>query len=246
MNCWRMIDCAGGIAGAGGIADSLSLDANSILVHQRAFGEFQQPLGRAGKLIMCICDDSNLSTSLAKAKATADDYVISEAAMDDYMIDRPTGRGYVFRKATGGGYVLLKVVADYIVRSQDWVTKMERQLNELLDQQSKPDTLVTPFLQSIAKLATLGKLDEAIDEVIDFFEDRFHQGDTGLAVCDATLGTASVSEINSPDVLLAMLSMTLVEKERIQSRRRFYRRVKRHLQRIYANAEVANLLKGLE
>ena len=100
------------------------------------------------------------------------------------------------------------------------------------------------FLESISSLSQDGKIDEAIDEVIDFFEEALQQDDINL--CEAALNSAIVDVIDVADVLLGMLSMTVVEKERIHSRRHFYLRVRRHLRKSYDEVYTEELLKGLK
>jgi hypothetical protein len=84
----------------------------------------------------------------------------------------------------------------------------------------------------------------AIDEVIDRFEAWLEEND--WSACNNVLADANVDEL-LPSVSLAILSMTLVEKKRMQaSRLAFYERVRRRLAEVHSEEEANDNLRGLE
>ena len=108
-----------------------------------------------------------------------------------------------------------------------------------------PDsTNARKLLLDVDRFSELGDPNGAIDAVIERFEQWLVNG--AWEACHEVLADADVAKLD-PTISLAILSMTLVEKNRLSaSRQSFYRRVRRRLVAEYGEAEANNNLQGLE
>lgn len=99
----------------------------------------------------------------------------------------------------------------------------------------------TLFLDTLYGLRS--EEDSAIDTVIARYEQWLETGD--LLACDKTLAEANLSLL-PPTVALAILSMTLVGKDQLPSRRTFFIRTRQKLIAKYGEEEANSNLIGLE
>lgn len=99
------------------------------------------------------------------------------------------------------------------------------------------------LLAKIKRLSASGRINEAIDAVIEEFENWLERGD--WEACHHALSLADAGL--PPAVTLSILSMTLVEKQQLKtSRTRLYQRVRQKLIDDYGPEEAEYNLRGLE
>ena len=102
---------------------------------------------------------------------------------------------------------------------------------------------VREFLHSVYDFLDSQNADAAIDKVIQSFEEWLDEND--WAACSEALAQAELARL-TPAVALAMLSMTLVEKQRLPSRQSFYLRTRHRIIEEYSEEEADKNMIGLE
>lgn len=105
------------------------------------------------------------------------------------------------------------------------------------------ETKAANFLDGLYGLTAAGKEDDAIDEVIDCFDDLLARKEFGL--CETILRLADINRI-APSVSLAILSMTVIEKNALVKRPAFISRLRLNLINSRGPKEAAELLAGLQ
>jgi hypothetical protein len=100
------------------------------------------------------------------------------------------------------------------------------------------------FVARVLALSRANSIDKAIDEVIEYFDEQLSQNN--LNGCNDALreATRHLAQLD-PAVSLAILSMTLVEKNRLPSRKPFFSELKRVLTFSRGEPETSRLLHGL-
>ena len=105
-------------------------------------------------------------------------------------------------------------------------------------------SLDTSFVAQILQLSRTKQIDAAIDEVIEQFDARLNRqiGTVARHFC----GEPRSPSVNlDPAVSLAVLSMTLVAKNKLPSRQRFFSELRRLLIVNRGEQESSHLLQGL-
>ncbi len=103
---------------------------------------------------------------------------------------------------------------------------------------------VREFLRRVHGMSDVQDENAALDEVVERFEGWLEAGDWWA--CNKALAAADVNRL-LPTVSLGILSMTLVEKNRLSaSRPTFYRRLRRRIAALYGEQEANDDLLGLD